>query len=368
MTGFSIVELKKLLLKSAKMRMNKLICISFLGLIVLVLPQSGVGLGSSNDAMMNNEITDGGNDDQDIRKDSRKYDPSIFDILGSDYFDDNGKNSDKVELKQDENGDAPQAPKDVPVEPVVEEEEVSTSRPFCLGCPIEADPENDKIQSMAVFAFSAHRNGLDALDQAVRMVRVVNAMTQVVAGQKYILDLEVGVTNCTKNEEDEDPNRCVFDPNQTTYVCNFEVVEQAWVNNKEVVRSKCSREDIENDADAAPVDDDDDTEYQKEETEPVFELGSDEADRATTLSPEDEIIDRRKRDTSGQSGPAKLGGHRDADESKEMLMDLATFAVQQLDAIDPDDDARLVMEVVNAKKQVSRLCHTSYIHDNIVDI
>ncbi len=52
-----------------------------------------------------------------------------------------------------------------------------------------------------------------------------------------------------------------------------------------------------------------------------------------------------------------LGGSRDTEESPEKLMELATFAIKQLDTIDADDDARLVMEVLDSKKQVNNLAY-----------
>jgi len=49
--------------------------------------------------------------------------------------------------------------------------------------------------------------------------------------------------------------------------------------------------------------------------------------------------------------PQKFGGQRDAEENPETLMELAKFAVHQLDKIDADDEARIAMEVLESKKQ-----------------
>lgn len=122
---------------------------------------------------------------------TQKFDADLIDqVLSSDYFED-----DKEAAK-----DAPSPPAgSLPVQPEVAEEveeEVTTSKnPFCVGCPMEVDVDDDKIKEMAGFAFSTHLSGFDDLERAQRMVRVVNAMTQVVAGQKYILDLEVYIIN-----------------------------------------------------------------------------------------------------------------------------------------------------------------------------
>lgn len=123
-------------------------------------------------------------DDAETAPLERKDDPQLIDeVLNSDYF---GNDNDAPPSPINGN-DAP-----LPVEPsVAEEEEVSTQKPFCVGCPIEIDVEDPKVKEMAVFAFNSHLSGFKALEQAQRMVRVVNAMRQVVAGQKFILDLEV---------------------------------------------------------------------------------------------------------------------------------------------------------------------------------
>lgn len=102
----------------------------------------------------------------------------IDQVLSSDYFED-----DK---------DAPPAPEGGQSQGHDPEPEVTTSRaPACLGCPMEVDVEDPKIKAMAGFAFAAHLNDFQDVERAQQMIRVVNAMTQIVAGQKYILDLEV---------------------------------------------------------------------------------------------------------------------------------------------------------------------------------
>jgi hypothetical protein len=108
------------------------------------------------------------------------------------------------------------------------------------------------------------------------------------------------------------------------------------MNNKEVVRSNCRRERI--------FQDDEDEEDEQDRDGGV---DSDEVEEAT-------IVQRKKRE---DAPPVKhvLGGSRDAEDSAEKLMDLATFAVQQLDKIDADDDARLVIEVLDSKKQVRKI-------------
>jgi hypothetical protein len=132
------------------------------------------------------EPFEGNSIDQDLPSPT-KLDPHLInDLLSSDYFeDDENKESAEAEAV---------APASLSVEPSVveEQEQVSTKAP-CTGCPREVDIEDPKIKEMAFFAFNTHFSEFDPADQGQKMVRVVNAMTQIVAGQKYILDLEVCV-------------------------------------------------------------------------------------------------------------------------------------------------------------------------------
>lgn len=141
--------------------------------------------------------------------------------------------------------------------------------------------------------------------------------------------LQVGLLNCTKEQHDN-KEKCELIPEEETFICNFEVVEQAWLNHREVVRANCRRGTV----------------------PPVLENVnlSDEMDDDSDEIRVDAV--RRKREAPAQQ---VLGGPRDAEESAETLLELAKFAIQQLDAIDADDEARLVMEVLNSKKKASNL-------------
>jgi hypothetical protein len=123
----------------------------------------------------------------DTDTDNVKDSDLIDQVLSSDYFEDDKEDKSSI----------PDPDGSLPVQPSVSNDEdeesfsVTSKPPFCLGCPVEVDVDNDKIKEIAIFAFESHLKSFDALEKAQRMVRVVNAMTQVVAGQKYILDLEV---------------------------------------------------------------------------------------------------------------------------------------------------------------------------------
>jgi hypothetical protein len=170
-----------------------------------------------------------------------------------------------------------------------------------------------------------------------------------VAGIKYIMEVELGWTNCSKAEYQADPMDCVLDPTKSTFTCDFHVVEQSWTDNKEVVQSKCYREEAPATESPPTLSDDDvavsETEDLPEEptTESLSEVDDDDDDMESV---------RRKRDASTINNN-NLGKIKDAEEDKATLMEMAVFAVNQLDQVDADNQARLVLDILHAKKQVS---------------
>lgn len=306
------------------------------------------------------------------------WDPSFLDILSSDYFDETPPkvkqqvkfpDDDEVKAASEENAEDPMG---VPVAPGVEEEEVVTSPSVCSGCPWDVDPEDAKIQDIASFAFKNHLSSLEDTELGRHLVRVVKAQTQVVAGQKYMLDMEIGYSNCSKGELIKVQNTCLMDPEKETFICNFEVLEQKWRNHTELLLSKCDQL-VSDNANQNQEDEAEQHERDPEEAEArIGELNSDDVEEImqsiTTSTTTGASIDlassdpntsdekqrrRRKRDTApaGDSNKQSIGNLRDADEDKNTLMELAKFAVEQLDVIDEDTDARLVMDILSAKKQ-----------------
>jgi len=221
----------------------------------------------------------------------------------------------------------------------VEEPIVVTSRAPCLGCPQAIDAKDDKIKEMALFAYgdylTKHKDqiGSDDEDLMEMFVRVLKAERQIVAGVKYILEVELGWSNCSKSQYREGPEEsCPLDTSKPTFTCDFHVVEKAWENSKEVVHGNCHKDETTPDNDGVAPTLDDDTEVDLEDTIVADDSDTDDSQR------------RRKRQ-------AKFGQARGAEEDHEKLMEIAKFAVEQLDQVDEDNLARLVVDILNANKQ-----------------
>nr|XP_005488568.1 cystatin [Zonotrichia albicollis] len=113
--------------------------------------------------------------------------------------------------------------------------------PRLLGAPqpIE-DPENDEgLERALQFAMTAYNRASNDMYTS-RVVRIISAQKQVVAGVKYIMEVEIARTTCTKPATDI--QHCAFheEPQMAKHtICNFVVLNVPWRNQVELLESKC---------------------------------------------------------------------------------------------------------------------------------
>ncbi|NXB00030.1 CYT protein, partial [Cnemophilus loriae] len=114
-------------------------------------------------------------------------------------------------------------------------------RPVLVGAP-EAikDPQNDEgLQRALQFAMTAYNRASNDMYSS-RVVRIISAEKQVVAGIKYIMEVEIARTTCTKQATDS--QHCAFlqEPQLAKRtICKFEVLNVPWRNQVELLESKC---------------------------------------------------------------------------------------------------------------------------------
>ncbi|KAM3676052.1 cystatin-like [Ammospiza nelsoni] len=114
-------------------------------------------------------------------------------------------------------------------------------RPRLVGAPqpIE-DPENDEgLERALQFAMTAYNRASNDMYTS-RVVRIISAQRQVVAGVKYIMEVEIARTTCTKPATDI--QHCAFheEPQMAKHaICNFVVLNVPWRNQVELLESKC---------------------------------------------------------------------------------------------------------------------------------
>lgn len=122
----------------------------------------------------------------------------------------------------------------------VDEELVIPVRAPCLGCPQPAPLNDPTIMEIADFALKEFDRTSDE-DELHLISRLVKAQTQVVAGVKYYLTLELAQTDCKKFLTGVDVNRtfCNQDLTEEIKICDLHVVDQPWVPARDLVASQC---------------------------------------------------------------------------------------------------------------------------------
>ncbi|KAM4772292.1 cystatin-like isoform 1-T2 [Rhinophrynus dorsalis] len=107
----------------------------------------------------------------------------------------------------------------------------------------DADPNSPEVQKAASFAVKKYNQMSNDVHVFVSK-SIVSAQTQVVAGIKFRLNMEIGRTQCRKNGGDNMENcDLIEDSNQAqTLRCTFEVVERAWENVTTLVKNSCETE------------------------------------------------------------------------------------------------------------------------------
>ncbi|VIO99066.1 Uncharacterized protein BM_BM1575 [Brugia malayi] len=80
-------------------------------------------------------------------------------------------------------------------------------------------------------------------------VKVLRVTSQVVGGVKYIIDILVAQSNCTKNSVSHNDIRilgCKKTENYEQQVCKFEIYQRAWENVEEITNIGCDKEHLAN--------------------------------------------------------------------------------------------------------------------------
>nr|XP_056709437.1 cystatin-like [Euleptes europaea] len=76
---------------------------------------------------------------------------------------------------------------------------------------VDEDVSDPEIQDVARFATQAYNQADDGLFY-IRDVKLIRAQSQVVAGIKYVLTLEMALTKCLKNLPSNDLEKCQIPP------------------------------------------------------------------------------------------------------------------------------------------------------------
>ncbi|XP_051831794.1 cystatin-like [Antechinus flavipes] len=111
--------------------------------------------------------------------------------------------------------------------------------PRLLGGLSEANVNDENVKRALNFAISEFNRATND-KYGSRLVRVLEAKKQLVAGMKYIFKVEIGRTTCTKSVADfsncpdhKEP------PLKKHSICDFEVHTVPWMGKSNLVKSEC---------------------------------------------------------------------------------------------------------------------------------
>ncbi|XP_030050649.1 cystatin-2-like [Microcaecilia unicolor] len=102
-----------------------------------------------------------------------------------------------------------------------------------VGGSEKIDPSRSDVQIAASYAVSVYNEKSDN-EYLFKVLKVLSAESQVVAGVIYRMDVEIGLTQCKKGSTDNGASCALVDtPGQTaTFLCKFAVLEQPWLIEK----------------------------------------------------------------------------------------------------------------------------------------
>ncbi|NXG74973.1 CYT protein, partial [Baryphthengus martii] len=117
----------------------------------------------------------------------------------------------------------------------------SEYRPLLVGAPLEvSDNANDEgLQRALRFAMTEYNKASNDMYSS-RVVRLLSAKKQIVAGIKYIMEVEIGQTTCLKSATNL--QNCAFraePPTAQHTICKFVVYTVPWLNKTELLDWNC---------------------------------------------------------------------------------------------------------------------------------
>ncbi|KAI8480001.1 hypothetical protein Bbelb_422500 [Branchiostoma belcheri] len=102
-----------------------------------------------------------------------------------------------------------------------------------------ADVNNQDIQQLALLSVD-HVNAMRNNPTLSKLVEVISAQYQVVAGLKYYLTIEIGTTGCSSSDSAVQLSDCMVLLGGGRETCDVEVLDQPWVGEPQVLSFSCA--------------------------------------------------------------------------------------------------------------------------------
>ncbi|XP_068025857.1 cystatin-like [Melanerpes formicivorus] len=116
----------------------------------------------------------------------------------------------------------------------------SERRPM-VGAPVTiSDGDNDEgLQQALRFAMEEYNKASNDMYSS-RVVRIISAQRQVVAGMKYIMEVEIARTTCEKPAADLQNCALPDSPQLAEHtICKFVVYVVPWLNKTQLLKREC---------------------------------------------------------------------------------------------------------------------------------
>ncbi|XP_043993201.1 cystatin-like [Gambusia affinis] len=108
-----------------------------------------------------------------------------------------------------------------------------------LGGWQNVDIQNEDFLNALNYALAQHNKGNQADIFVHKVVQIVSAQVQVVAGANYKIVVKLGRTNCQKGEADTGCTVYIDPAKAQIYQCTFTVWSCPWLNDIQVTEKKC---------------------------------------------------------------------------------------------------------------------------------
>lgn len=101
-----------------------------------------------------------------------------------------------------------------------------------VGAPGSISNDDSRIQPYIQAALT-HLDSTSQEQHKLKVINVISATSQVVAGQKYVITVNLGLSDCKKDDESKDVQSCGLLDGHEPEECVVEVWERIWLNSRE---------------------------------------------------------------------------------------------------------------------------------------
>ncbi|KAG5831460.1 hypothetical protein ANANG_G00303950 [Anguilla anguilla] len=111
--------------------------------------------------------------------------------------------------------------------------------PVMTGAPVDVPSNRSDVLRAARFAVVEYNKEFSDEEYAYKATSIASSKIQVVAGLNFILEVNLGLTQC-KKEQTFDVENCPLQTNGKKLHCHFVVMDVPWENITELTQRRCA--------------------------------------------------------------------------------------------------------------------------------